>query len=112
MKDSHAVYVVDGLPEGGEDVPAGFPAYADHEMLAGAGPLAAVVDGQLVPLVDPLPFWDVSVRVHRTVTRAQLVAGLLALAGALEAGKMPAPIQAAEQPCGQFLTVTPDAAGE
>jgi hypothetical protein len=106
--NQHAVYVVDRLPDDAPTSEDGFPTYAGHEMAAGPGPLVAVVDEHAVPLYDPMPLWDISVRAHGTVTRAQLVAALLALAGAVESGKMPAPAEAAGHPLGGVITLRPD----
>jgi hypothetical protein len=101
----HAVYVVDRLPDSRTVYDADIPAHDGHEMAAGPGPLLAVVDGQPVPLIDPMPFWGVSMRVNRTMARGELVAALRALAGALEAGRLPQP---ADVPDGSAIMLGAD----
>lgn len=105
MKRTHALYVVDRLPDEMTVADFDIPAHEGHEMLAGSAPLIAVVDGTPVPLVEPLPFWGISVRVERTLSRQQAVAGLRALASALEEDRLPGP---AETPHVDAITLAGD----
>jgi hypothetical protein len=102
-----AVYGMDLLP--GDGVVGALPAYGGVEMLAGQL-RSTWIEGSRVPLTDPAAYWDVAIRVSRTVPRHELVAMLLALAGAIETGRMPGPEEVADHPVGQLITVRPDPA--
>jgi hypothetical protein len=106
---SSAVYGVDLLPEG--PVSDALPAYGGVEMVAGQLRWMWCNGERIkvrVPVHDPAIYWDVAVRVSPTVPRHELVSMLLALAGAIEAGRMPDPIEAAQHPLGHIITVGSD----
>jgi hypothetical protein len=107
-----AVYALDLVPD---DAPAndGIPAYGGVEMQAGSlrwGWVALSGGSVRAPIDDPSALWSVSVRVGRDVSRQNLVAALLALAGALEADRMPEPEVAAAHPRGRVIVIGPDPA--